>query len=56
MLIDNVFTWNPTAGIIRKLLKIFLVNETKRRTEFQFLSVLRLYMFRAAFLPIIMSS
>ena len=28
----------------------FLVNETNRRNELQFLLVLRLYMFRAAFL------
>ena len=34
----------------------FLLNKTNRRTEFQFLLVLLLYMFRAAFLPIIRSS
>ena len=31
----------------------FLVNKTNRCIEFQFLLVLRLYMFRAALLPII---
>jgi len=34
----------------------FLVNETNGRNELQFILVLRLYMFRAAFLPIIRSS
>jgi len=34
----------------------FHVNKTNRRTEIQFLLVLRLYMFRAAVLPIIRSS
>jgi len=34
----------------------FHVNETNRRIEFQFLLVLRLYMFRVAFLPIVRNS
>jgi len=33
-----------------------LVNKTNRCTKFQFLLVLRVYMFRAAFLPIVRSS
>jgi len=38
------------------MIDTFLVNKTNRCTEFQFLLVLRLSMFRAAFLPIIRSS
>jgi len=45
-----------TILVINTLSTILLVNKTNRCTEFQFLLVLQLYMFRAAFLPIIRSS